>query len=158
MIQRIQSVFLLLLAFAMGGVLFLPLWSKTDPTSGQALVLTATHLGYAHADAGMSVPTSTWPIAALAAASALVALVEIFQYRNRLRQLQLGLLNLVLIVATIGASFYYSSIGEQQLNVKLAGSFQAGFYLPTLALLLNLLANRFIRRDERLVRSMDRLR
>jgi len=142
----------------MAGVLFLPLWSKLGPTSGQELVLTATHLAYVHADAGMSVPTSTWPIAALATASAVLALVEIFQYRNRLRQVLLGSLNLVLIVATIGASFYYSSVGEQQLNLKLAGTFEAGFYLPTLALVLNLLASRFIRRDERLVRSMDRLR
>jgi hypothetical protein len=61
-------------------------------------------------------------------------------------------------VATIGANYYYSSVGEQMLNVKLIGTFEAGFYLPTLALILNLLANRFIRRDEQLVRSMDRLR
>ena len=142
----------------MGAVLFLPLWSKTDPLSGQTLVLTATQLTYAHADAGMSVPVSTWPIAALAAASAAVALVEIFQYRTRFRQLMLGSINVLLIVATLGASFYYSSRGEQLLNLKLAGTFEAGFYLPTLALLLNLLATRFIRRDERLVRSMDRLR
>ncbi|MDH3711846.1 MAG: DUF4293 domain-containing protein [Cyclobacteriaceae bacterium] len=31
-------------------------------------------------------------------------------------------------------------------------------YLPAVALILNLLANRFIRRDESLVRSVDRLR
>ena len=142
----------------MAAVLLLPLWSKTDPLSGQTLVLTATQLTYAHADAGMSVPIGTWPIAALAAASTAVALIEIFQYRTRFRQLMLGSLNMLLIVATIGASFYYSSRGEQLLNLKLAGTFEAGFYLPTLALLLNLLATRFIRRDERLVRSMDRLR
>ncbi|WP_303309619.1 DUF4293 family protein [Hymenobacter sp. BT730] len=158
MIQRIQSVFLLLLALAMLSVVFLPIWSKVDPLSGQELQLTATKLTYAHADPGMSVPTATWPIAALALASAAVAIFEIFQFRNRFRQLQLGLLNLVLIMATIGASWYYSGVGERLLNVKLAGSFEAGFYLPTLALLLNLLANRFIRRDEQLVRSMDRLR
>ena len=140
----------------MGAVLFLPLWSKADPLSGQTLVLTATQLTYVPAGAGA--PVSTWPIAALAASSTIVALIEIFQYRTRLRQLLLGSVNVLLIVATIGASFYYSSQGEQLLNLKLAGTFEAGFYLPTLALLLNLLATRFIRRDERLVRSMDRLR
>ncbi|TGE05638.1 DUF4293 domain-containing protein [Hymenobacter fodinae] len=158
MIQRIQSVFLLLLSLAMLSVLFLPIWSKTDPVSGQTLVMTAFQLAYENADAGMSVSTSTWPIAALAAASTLVALFEIFQFRNRFTQLKLGMVNFLLIVATIGAGFYFSSLGEQMLNVKMPGTFQAGFYLPTLALLLNLLANRFIRRDEQLVRSMDRLR
>ncbi|SHI43095.1 protein of unknown function [Hymenobacter daecheongensis DSM 21074] len=158
MIQRIQSVFLLLLALAMLSVLFLPLWSKLDPLSNQELVLTATKLTYAHADAGMSVPTPTYIIAVLAVASAAVALFEIFQFRNRFLQLKLGILNFLLIVATIGASFYFSGVGEKMLNIKIPGTFEAGFYLPTLALMLNLLANRFIRRDEQLVRSIDRLR
>jgi len=139
-------------------VLFLPLWSKLDPLSNQELVLTATKLTYAHADAGMSVPTPTYLIAVLAVASAAVALFEISQFRNRFMQLKLGILNFLLIVATIGATFYFSGVGEKMLNVKIPGTFEAGFYLPTLALMLNLLANRFIRRDEQLVRSMDRLR
>ncbi|WP_139925017.1 DUF4293 family protein [Hymenobacter sp. DG01] len=158
MIQRIQSVFLLLLALAMLSVLFLPIWSKTDPFSQQTLVMTATKLSYTTPAATSPPSTSTWPIAALAAASAALALLEIFQYRNRFTQLKLGALNLLLIIGTLGAGFYYSSIGERMLNVKMLGHFEAGYYLPTLALLLNLLASRFIRRDEQLVRSMDRLR
>ena len=156
MIQRIQSVFLLLLALAMGSVLLLPLWHKLDPQSGQELTLTAFNLRFAGANPQPAI--STWPIAVLATASALVAVVEIFQFRNRMNQLKLGSLNLLLITGTIGAAFYYHSQAEQLLNVKLEGEFLAGFYLPTLALLLNLLANRFIRRDEQLVRSADRLR
>ena len=157
MIQRIQSVFLLLLAMAMSSVLFLPLWHKVDGLTGQGLTLTA--FGFTEVGRPLSAPAGpAWLIGALAAASALVALIEIFQFRNRFLQLKLGAVNLLLITATLGAGFYFSSQGEQALNVKLEGQFQAGFYLPTLALLLNLLANRFIRRDEQLVRSMDRLR
>ena len=45
------------------------------------------------------------------------------------------------------------------LNPKLEGKFEPAFYLPTLALMLNLLATRFIRRDEQFVRrNYDRLR
>ncbi|GAC1377546.1 MAG: DUF4293 domain-containing protein [Hymenobacter sp.] len=157
MIQRIQSVFLLLLALAMLSVLALPLWHKIDALTHQELTLTA--FGF---DAqGLSLPGSTgpvWVIGLLAAAAAAVAVVEIFQFRNRGKQLLLGSVNLLLITATLGAAFYFSNKGEQLLNLKLEGQFLAGFYLPTLALLLNLLANRFIRRDEQLVRSMDRLR
>jgi hypothetical protein len=68
------------------------------------------------------------------------------------------MLNLLFIVATFGLEFYFSNRGEALLNPKLEGAFQPAFYLPTLALMLNLLANRFIRRDEQLVRSADRLR
>ena len=87
-----------------------------------------------------------------------MAAFEIFQFRRRFTQLKLGMLNLLLIIATFGAAFHFSNLGETFLNPKLEGQFQPAFYLPTLALMLNLLANRFIRRDEQLVRSADRLR
>ena len=141
----------------MGSVLFLPLWHKVDPQSGQELTLTALSLAFT-GGANPHSGGSTWPIGALAAASAALAIFEIFQYRNRFLQLKLGTLNMLLICGVIGAGFFYSTQGEMLLNVKLRGAYQAGFYLPTFALLLNLLANRFIRSDERLVRSMDRLR
>ncbi len=157
MIQRIQSVFLLLLALAMLGVLLLPLWHKTDALTHQELTLTA----FAYAAQGVAAPAPAapvWIIGLLAAAAAALALFEIFQFRTRGKQLLLGSANLLLITATLGAEFYFSNLGEQALNIKLEGQFMLGFYLPTLALLLNLLASRFIRRDEQLVRSADRLR
>ena len=157
MIQRIQSVFLLLLALAMLSLLALPLWHKIDGLTQQELTLTA--FGFQAQGLQLSGATGPiWIIGLLAAASAAVAGFEIFQFRNRAKQLLLGSVNLLLITATIGAAFYFSNKGEQLLNLKLEGQFLTGFYLPTLALLLNLLANRFIRRDEQLVRSMDRLR
>jgi glucan phosphoethanolaminetransferase (alkaline phosphatase superfamily) len=157
MIQRIQSVFLLLLALAMLSALALPLWYKIDALTNQELTLTA----FGFQAKGVQVPSTigpVWIIGALALTSAALAVYEIFQFRNRMKQLLLGSLNLLLITATLGAAFYFSNQGEQLLNIKLEGKAQAGFYLPTLALLLNLLANRFIRRDEQLVRSADRLR
>ena len=157
MIQRIQSVFLLLLALAMLSVLLLPIWHKIDGLTQQELTLTA----FGFQGKGTPVPATSfpvWVIGVLAAASAAVAVFEIFQFRNRMKQLLLGSVNLLLITATLGAAFYFTSQGEQALNVKLEGKALAGFYLPTLALVLNLLANRFIRRDEQLVRSADRLR
>jgi hypothetical protein len=156
MIQRIQSVFLLLLALAMLSVLALPLWHKVDGLTHQELTLTA----FGFEAKGLALPAvgPVWLIGVLTLASAAVAAFEIFQFRSRGKQLLLGSVNLLLIVATLGAMFYFSNKGEQLLNLKLEGQFLMGFYLPTLALLLNLLANRFIRRDEQLVRSMDRLR
>ena len=156
MIQRIQSVFLLLLALAMLSVLALPLWHKVDALVNHELTLTA----FSFQAQGFALPATgpVWLIGALAAASAAVAAFEIFQFRSRAKQLLLGSINLLLIVSTLGAMFYFANKGEQLLNLKLEGQFLMGFYLPTLALVLNLLANRFIRRDEQLVRSMDRLR
>ncbi len=157
MIQRIQSVFLLLLALCMLSLLALPLWHKVDGLTHQELTLTAfsfTPVNTVHPQTAGPV----WLIAGLASASAVVAAYEIFQFRSRFTQLKLGMVNLLLIMSTFGAAFYFSGQGEAFLNPKLEGQFQPAFYLPTLALMLNLLANRFIRRDEQLVRSADRLR
>lgn len=157
MIQRIQSVFLLLLALSMLSMLALPLWHKVDGLTHQELTMNA----FGFTAQGMPEPKGVGPIfliAALAVASAATAVREIFMFRNRFGQLKLGMLNLLFIVATFGLEFYFSNKGEALLNPKLEGAFQPAFYLPTLALMLNLLANRFIRRDEQLVRSADRLR
>ena len=157
MIQRIQSVFLLLLALSMLSMLALPLWHKTDALTHQELTLTAFNFA-AVGVAAPAVPAPVWVVAALALAAAAVAAYEIFQFRRRFSQLKLGLLNVLLLTATFGAEFYFSNHGEALLNPKLEGQNQPAFYLPLLALALNLLASRFIRRDEQLVRSADRLR
>lgn len=162
MIQRIQSVFLFLIVVAMVCLLFLPIWSKTD-TNGQEYVLSAFSLMAAStpATAATAAPVSrtTIAIAILAILAALVALYEIFQYKNRLTQMKLGMLNSLLLAGVLGACFYYASyVAEELINPKTRGEYHAGFYLPVLAMVLNALSNRFIRRDEQLVRSVDRLR
>jgi hypothetical protein len=167
MIQRIQSVFLLILVIAMVCILFLPLWEKTNPQTGEQVVLTAFSLlaqplalpDSASAAAASGLSQNTMAIAGLAIIIALVALYEIFQYKNRFTQIKLGLLNSLLLAALLGTIFYYSSyVGDELVKTTEPGDYQAGFYLPVLGLIVNSLANRFIKRDEDLVRSVDRLR
>ncbi|WP_242926347.1 DUF4293 domain-containing protein [Pontibacter vulgaris] len=162
MIQRIQSVFLFLLVLSMVAMLFLPLWSKTDPATNQTLILTAWNLKpeQAQGDAAASLPSQgTFAIGMLAIAAAVLALYEIFQFKNRLNQMKMGLLNTLVLAALLGTTFYYAMyVGNDMIQASNPGEYEPGFYMPILALLLNALANRFIRRDENLVRSVDRLR
>lgn len=159
MIQRVQSVFLLLVAIAMICLFFLPVWSKTD-AAGVEYVLDAYKLAPVTAPAtGEVLSKNTIFIALLAGAAALVALFSIFQYKNRLTQMKLGALNSLLMAVLMFLCFYYAMmVGEDLVKGATAGSKEAGFFLPALGLILNVLANRFIKRDEELVRSMDRLR
>jgi hypothetical protein len=167
MIQRIQSVFLLILVIAMVSVLFLPLWQKTNPETGEEVVLTAFSLiaqplavtDGASAAATSAISENTMAIGGLAIIIALVALYEIFQFKNRFTQIKLGMFNSLLLAALLGTIFYYSSyVGDELIKTSVPGDYQAGFYLPVLGLIVNSLANRFIKRDEDLVRSVDRLR
>ncbi|MBD1398958.1 DUF4293 domain-containing protein [Pontibacter sp. JH31] len=165
MIQRIQTVFLALIVIAMVSLLFLPLWSKVDAVSGEEVVLTAWDLTFQTLNAqgeatqaGTQTGTSTIAIAILAILAAGIALYEIFQYKSRINQMKFGLINTLVLVALFGTSFYYANYVGNVMASGNDGTYEAGFYMPILALLLNALANRFIKRDEDLVRSVDRLR
>lgn len=162
MIQRIQSVFLFLAALVMISVLFLPIWGEVDIEEQEMITLNAFELEYVEVDntGNETVVTEkdTWWISVLATLAAGIALFSIFQYRKRLRQIQLGALNSLMMGGTIGVSYYYSYKGDQMLNPDDPGQYYAGFYIIILALLFNSLANRFIRKDEKLVRSADRIR
>ena len=171
MIQRIQSVFLALIVVAMLGVLALPLWTKTDPATGEVATLTAFTLssvpGRATAANGaisssQHAPESVWYLGALALVTAAVAGYEIFQYRNRLNQMKMGLLNSVLIAATLGAlvytvmykaEFYLGGVVGQPAATM--GEKHPAFWLPMVALVCNILANRFIKKDDDFVRSAN---
>ncbi|SIQ65756.1 DUF4293 domain-containing protein [Pontibacter lucknowensis] len=165
MIQRIQTVFLALIVIAMVSLLFLPLWSKVDAVSGEEVVLTAWNLSFQTINeqgeavqAGAQTGTSTIAIGILAIIAAAVALYEIFQYKSRITQMKFGLINTLVLVALFGTSFYYANYVGNVMVSGNEGAYEAGFYMPVLALLLNALANRFIKKDEDLVRSVDRLR
>ncbi|WP_181304887.1 DUF4293 domain-containing protein [Rufibacter sp. XAAS-G3-1] len=158
MIQRVQSVFLFLIVVAMVAMFFLPIWAKTNPADGQEYALTAFSLGPVNGGAGADSKNTIF-IAILAAVAGLIALYEIFQYKSRLTQMKLGLLNSLVMAALMGCAFYFSSyVGEDLVKTQTQGEYLSGFYLPAFGLLMNVLANRFIKRDEDLVRSMDRLR
>ncbi|GAB3693028.1 hypothetical protein GCM10027592_12480 [Spirosoma flavus] len=169
MIQRVQTLFLFFIAIAMGVALSFPIWEKTGAISLEKAQLTALQYSYQKAAPlqpgvpNQTVPTtyvdSVWYLALLIGLVGLVALYAIFQYRNRLMQTGLCAVNALMLTAIMGIILYrtlYS--GKEYGNPDDQGNFLTGFYAIIAALVLNMLANRFIRRDEKLVRDSDRLR
>lgn len=157
MIQRIQSILLFLIALAMFvTAAILPIWSAKAGEKGVYLTAKSMIL-----QEGATVTNLDSPILILilAVIAGIVALFSIFQYKNRLLQMKLGALNSLFIGATLIAMVYYVNIGESALNQQeLQGGYLIGFWMPIIAALFNFLANRFIRKDEKLVRDADRLR
>ena len=169
MIQRVQTLFLLLIAVAMGVALSTPLWEKagTQPTTMAHL----TALEYSQQQPvsqqpglpAQSVPTtfvtSIWYLGLLLALVGLSSLYALFQYRNRLTQTALCAVNALMLTAIMGIILYRTLYeGKNYGSPSDQGNFLLGFYAIIAALVFNALANRFIRRDERLVRGSDRLR
>jgi len=67
-------------------------------------------------------------------------------------------LNALLISASLVVTMFLIYDIQNSFAPNIYGEYKYGIYLPVIALIFNLLANRFIRRDEKLVRSVDRLR
>jgi hypothetical protein len=60
------------------------------------------------------------------------------------------------MMGAIGSAVYFA-INLIKAN-HAGGKYDWGLYLPAAAIICNLIANRFIRRDEKLVRDSDRIR
>ena len=155
MLQRIQSLFLGLAALLMGILLVVNIWDKVS--GAEHVSLSAFRMVYS-VNGEEKQTVFTFAIAILGVISSTLSLVSLFTYKNRLRQMLFGLINTLLIGATLGLIIYYSMEGEKMIAMSTKGSFGPGMIIPAIALVCNMLANRFIRKDENTVRSADRMR
>jgi len=157
MIQRIQTVFLLLSIVLMTVMLFSPLWTKENLLTGDAAQLTPMALIYKQKAVIVTQQTTVY-IAILIFTSIAFAFLSIFSYKNRMRQVMYNMLNILVLVGVLACLIYFSTKGEDLFKEPLRGSFGIGYFMPAFAVIMNSLANRFIRRDEKLVKSIDRIR
>ncbi len=144
MIQRIQTIFLLLGAGSCFGLLGLPV-AETDQAVEGGNSFFADQ-AYTIQDSGA--------LLGIFLAAGLLFLGGIFLFRNRPLQMRLSLTSLFLVVlgVALGIYLYVQDPAAAQASVE------AGVGLPALAAVFALLAYRFIKKDEKLVRSADRLR
>ena len=97
---------------------------------------------------------STFPISIGAILSALIMLFSITRFKNRMLQIKLNALFSLIISATLVGIFFY----VRRFDPQFTGSPLIGLILVVVAMFNNMISNRFIRKDEKLVKSMDRLR
>ena len=137
MIQRIQTIYLLL-AFIVTGILlfFIPLWTMSDNKEYffmQSQVYTII-LGLSNS----------------------LTLLSVVSYKKRQNQFVINRLNIVLNLILLGLFVYRSlNLSGETLAVSEKG---IGMFLPVVAIVFLVLANKAIKKDEDLVKSVDRLR
>ncbi|HAT81724.1 MAG TPA: DUF4293 domain-containing protein [Flavobacterium sp.] len=137
MLQRIQTIYLLL-ALISTGVLpfFIPLWTMTD---GKEYVFMQNQL-----------------YAVLFGLSTTLSLVSIVSYKKRQNQFVMGRLNIILNLILLGL-FVYRSLNLSGVIASVSEK-GIGMFLPIVAIVLLVLANKSIKKDEDLVKSVYRLR
>ena len=95
-----------------------------------------------------------WFLLILNIVVAALLLITIFMYHNLRQQMKMTILAIVLICASMVTSGFVIGVGMENATPVLLG----GVVLLVLALLFALLAYRGMKRDHKLLRSMDRLR
>jgi len=158
MIQRIQSVYLLLAAVALALIVFFPISVHTFRGLTVDLVL----LDRSAPDViSASMMINLWPALSGVILLVLLAFVIIFLFRNRPLQMRLTmiavLLNMILVMGLFWMSGHLAAKLDPE-SIDHVVNYQFGIYLPIISLLFFILAYRGIRKDERMVRAADRLR
>ena len=150
MLQRIQSVYLILSAAAMLISVTLPLASFYFNTEEVLFEAMGIYLNGELTD-------STWGLFVIGLMSSIAALIIIFLYKNRILQIRLSIFNIVLM---IGFYLYFGFIMYKVYPVENLEFSKVGFgaIMPIVSIILTILAIRKIGADEALIRSLNRLR
>ncbi len=144
MIQRIQSIYLLVTTMLSGGlIIILNLW--VNEQGNEFFVMDAFNSG--------NVLLVT--MAVLFFVSALLTFIAFFQFRNRQLQFVLGRLTILVNFFLVGILVYFSQNLSGEIHVSVKG---IGLLIPIVTIVLVVLANKAIKKDEELVKSVDRLR
>jgi hypothetical protein len=152
MIQRIQTVYLVLITALTVALFFLPMAViQADSTFYSFDVSGLTALNQTE------LTFSTWGLMVLAAIISLIAILSVFLYKKRMLQIRLCVFNAILLIGFYGLFGFFvwrisASTDIFHFKVQFALSF------PLISLILDYLAIRNIGADEMLVRSLERLR
>jgi len=135
MLQRIQSLYLLIAAICSG------------------ILSSSTYLVISDGTTYEIIDSPVYVF--LFIGSALLSLTSIFLYKSRQTQFVLGRLNIILNFILLGLFVYrlLNLPGEPSNSEK-----GIGLLLPIFSIVLLALANKAIKKDESLVKSVDRLR
>lgn len=141
MIQRKQSLWLLLAAICGFVYTQVPMYTATLADNVIKRYL----------------PTESLLLFALTIATVGLALVTIFLFKNRPLQLKLSLLGILLASGIIALEVWQIEKFKEQ-DFLLKGTYYWGSLLPILMVVFFIMATSGIRKDQKLVKSLDRLR
>lgn len=143
MIQRIQSLYIFLSLVCALLLYLFPIWQTTaGSTDGMQVIGAGTHL-------------LLLPLPIIMAISHLLAL---FSFKHRKRQKQLCTGNILLYIIFLLGGLLIIQLEHHFFQHFNLFEFRLGAVLPLAGILLNVLARNGIKKDEALLRSMDRLR
>jgi len=145
MIQRIQSIFYLLAAICFGALFKFP-FATSDVSIPQFLEDQEYNV-FDHS-----------VLIGLASLGVLVSIVAIFVFKKRDLQTRMGYVIIILSILIPLVAFLLMYNENTAVSDTRQIDDSLGLYLPILTLIFGIVANRYVKKDDKLVKSMDRLR
>ncbi len=152
MIQRIQTVYLLICLILVSLMFGIPV-SEHYSLDGDFYSFEITGL---ENDKGEQI-YGTLPLAILFGVIDFLIFISIFLYKRRVLQMRICIYNILLLIGSLGLIYYYFQDIIEKYNAP-NYSFSFTIVIPLVTIILLYLAFRGIRRDELLVKSVNRIR
>jgi drug/metabolite transporter (DMT)-like permease len=163
MLQRIQSIYLFI-AVLCGAALFL---SAFNTFNFQQIEFNFSLFGLHQikGEPNLNYTAAAYALVLFCCAFILVNGYTIFLFKNRRKQIKLAGFGILILASFCVAEFFFANHHQLKiaeiLNVDIAQiqiNYGIGTLMPILAMVMNFLAIRAIKKDEELVRSADRIR
>jgi hypothetical protein len=152
MIQRIQTLFLLVVAILMGSLYFFPI----AQLFGEQQEIYEFYFNGLRVLGEQELYVATWPTFVLLSVIVFISFFSIFLFRKRVLQMRVNLFNIVLMLGYLGLNYFYIQNFDKQMDGKVVYQLVAVF--PVISVIFTYLAIRSIGKDEALIRSIDRIR
>jgi len=151
MLQRIQTIWLFLTVVVAALLFFLPIAEIVSAGANYKLIYRGI---YPTAGEAPEMVLRSVPLAALNLITVILGLVSIFLFKKRQLQMRFCMYNSILFIANTGLIAYYAfySMPESSTTLGVASA------LPIVGFILSLIARKSISKDDKLVKSLDRIR
>jgi hypothetical protein len=153
MIQRIQTIYLLIVSF-----LGISLWFLPIATIGSELnTYDVATWGIQINELNQYLYTFI-PYLSLIILIPCLSLSSIFLFKKRILQMRLNVLAIILMLFLYGVIYLYIQLGSTLIGDNLTVNYKLPIIIPIINAILTYLAIRAIGKDEALVRSLSRIR
>ncbi len=157
MLQRIQSVYLAVAVISLVVAFFSPVMSFIN--EGQIWLEVYINRFADNSSPALGLNSMILlPVQILDIMVVIMAGAAIFLFKNRRLQMRLVRLSIVMLLVIIALIFFYYGNVLGKATLTTPDFNQTGVYLFLVALVMFILANRSIQKDEQLVKAADRLR
>jgi len=154
MLQRIQTLYLLLAIVALSLLFFFPL-AELAINNGTFYIFKFNGL-FEQTASGEVMSIATIVITVILGVNILLSILAIIAFKMRDIQIRMCVFNILLLICLLGVMYFYVAVPFAKFQAIV--HYKVFVAMPLVAIILNYMAIRAIRKDDNLIKSIDRIR